>query len=713
MPNTAPKTTRGHIAFTRNNRSGKVSVIGWKAKAPKRDHLRSQTQISPGAEMIIATPEGMPSRLGREFALKVTGKDATHYHVTVTHSSGKTQIGKEFAIEHQTLKDAAKTAKVFVPAHEAVATAPGTGAHETGDKIRYHVKDEGITRQRKGTIVRPLGRNMYVVQGVADGKTAAAPMHAVHASAIRTEGEARRVKNTKYENTGGTANRLTAEEINRRADAARAATTLTEDQILTSDKFQSMMSRTVSGLAGSNYVTPGNVRRVNGVYMSDDNFEYNDLVSDYMMAATMAFRRELASAPQPDIDSFEAHLAGEEEDSRIFKVATKEGRNAVVAALKERQAHRDRMQYMDEDGEDELDGGGSVVPWWKDGKAISDFSPDMHAQLKRIQEREAAIAGLVGTLTPVEQEVLNRKYGLANIVEPQSAADIAATMKRKEIAHPTGRNWSHEAIKPVHDAAIKRLKGKNNIDEFREFLRALTDHLDMIKSQGAVKIVGPGLLLRRIAGRQVLTACGDDLAKSLFNHSAVGLRGMGAWIDTSRGKNFVIAKGNEMKEIDDLKKSTGIAEEVLKSHVKEYTRTTASGATVQVKEHDDNRVVHHKLDARGNVDSTQKHIDDVHTGGREDGFHHHDLIEHDGPEGKGMFRSGNHIVHGDKDAVAAAWRASRNHEKKHGPKGNAYNYPSSWHKAVTEAAQKKTGKDVKVEHVNVNDYSQMKRLTRS
>jgi hypothetical protein len=362
---------------------------------------------------------------------------------------------------------------------------------------------------------------------------------------------------------------------------------------------------------------------------------------------------------------------------------------------------------MDEDGADELADGGNAVPWWENQSAIDSFDPDMQHQLRRIQEREAAIAGLVGTLTPVEQEVLNRKYGLGNIVEPQSAADIAATMKRKEIAHPTGRNWSHEAIKPVHDAAIKRLKGKNNIDEFREFLRALTDHLDMIKSQGAVKIVGPGLLLRRIAGRQVLTACGD-LAKSLSLDNSKGML-----VHTSRGKNFIIAKGNEMKEIDDLLKSTGIAEEVLKSHVKEYTRTTASGATVQVKEHDDNRVVHHKLDARGNVDSTQKHIDDVHTGGREDGFHHHDLIEHDGPEGKGMFRSGNHIVHGDKDAVAAAWRASRNHEKKHGPKGNAYNYPSSWHKAVTEAAQKKTGKDVKVEHVNVNDYSQMKRLTRS
>jgi hypothetical protein len=593
MPNTAPKTDRGHIAFTRNNRSGKVSVIGWKAKAPKRDHLRSKTQISPGAEMIITTPEGMPSRLGREFALQVTGKDATHYHVKVTHSSGKTQIGKEYAIEHKTLKDAAKTAKVFVPAHEAVITAPGTGSHETGDKIRYHVKDEGITRQRKGTIVRPLGRNMYVVQGVADGKTAAAPMHAVHASAILTEGEARRVKNTKYENTGGTANRLTAEEINRRADAARAATTLTEDQILTSDKFQSMMSRTVSGLAGSNYVTPGNVRRVNGVYMSDDNFEYNDLVSDYMMAATMAFRRELASAPQPDIDSFEAHLAGEAEDSRIFKVATKEGRNAVVSALKERQAHHDRMEYMDEDGEDELDGGGSVVPWWKDGKAISDFSPDMHAQLKRIQEREAAIAGLVGTLTPVEQEVLNRKYGLGNIVEPQSAADIAATMKRKEIAHPTGRNWSHEAIKPVHDAAIKRLKGKNNIDEFREFLRALTDHLDMIKSQGAVKIVGPGLLLRRIAGRQVLTACGE-LAKSLSLDN-----GKGMWVHTSTGKNFIIAKGNEMKEIDDLLKSTGIAESFLKSHVKAYVRKDGTA----VKEHDDSRT---KSSSRAGKDQWKK-----------------------------------------------------------------------------------------------------------
>jgi hypothetical protein len=180
--------------------------------------------------------------------------------------------------------------------------------------------------------------------------------------------------------------------------------------------------------------------------------------------------------------------------------------------------------------------------------------------------------------------VLNRKYGLANIVEPQSAADIAATMKRKEIAHPTGRNWSHEAIKPVHDAAIKRLKGRSNIDEFREFLRALTDHLDMIKSQGAVKIVGPGLLLRRIAGRQVLTACGD-LAKSLALDN-----GKGQWVHTSRGKNFVIAKGNEMKEIDDLLKSTGIAESFLKSHVKEYTRTTASGATVTVKEHDDKRI---------------------------------------------------------------------------------------------------------------------------
>jgi len=581
MPNTAPKTNRGHIAFTRNNRSGKVSVIGWKAKTPKRDHLRSKTQISPGAEMIIATPEGMPSRLGKEFALKVTGKDATHYHVTVTHSSGKTQIGKEFAIEHQTLKDAAKTAKVFIPAHEAVTAAPGTGKFETGDKVRYHVKDEGITRQRKGTIVRPLGRNMYVVQGAADGKTAAAPMHAVHASAILTEGEAKRVKNTKYENTGGTSNRLTAAEHNRRAEAARAATVLTEGEIITNDKFQSMMSRTVTGLAGSNYIQAGNVRRVNGVYMSDDNFEYNDLVSDYMMGATLALRRELSSASQVDIDNFEDYLTGDAEDSRIFKVATKEGRNAVVAALKERKAHQERMQYMDEDGADELADGGNAVPWWENQSAIDSFDPDMQHQLRRIQEREAAIAGLVGTLTPVEQEVLNRKYGLGNIVEPQSAADIAATMKRKEIAHPTGRNWSHEAIKPVHDAAIKRLKGKSNIDEFREFLRALTDHLDMIKSQGAVKIVGPGLLLRRIAGRQVLTACGE-LAKSLDN-------GKGTWVNTSRGKNLIIAKGNEMKEIDDLKKSTGIAEEVLKSHIKAYTRKDGTA----VKEHDDNR--HAKL----------------------------------------------------------------------------------------------------------------------
>ncbi len=32
-----------------------------------------------------------------------------------------------------------------------------------------------------------------------------------------------------------------------------------------------------------------------------------------------------------------------------------------------------------------------------------------------------------------------------------------------------------------------------------------------------------------------------------------------------------------------------ITEQLQKSHVKGYTRTTASGATVQVKEHDDSR----------------------------------------------------------------------------------------------------------------------------
>ena len=48
-------------------------------------------------------------------------------------------------------------------------------------------------------------------------------------------------------------------------------------------------------------------------------------------------------------------------------------------------------------------------------------------------------------------------------------------------------------------------------------------------------------------------------------------------------------------EIEDLTKAINLGQQAVeglsKSHVKEYTRTTASGASVQVKEHDDRRSV--------------------------------------------------------------------------------------------------------------------------
>lgn len=473
MPKQAPKTDRGHVAYARTNQSGTVSFIKEKAKRPKSKKPR----FSVGDPIYFRRPG------------------------------------------------------------------------ELGDK-----------RTRRGTLLRER-RTGWVIQAQPDGKTAAKKQLEVfvpheHIMTAKEFEQKRQAKSGKTQSTRTVTSAVkrvvSADESNRRAAIAAKRFPYSEDEILVHPKFQQMMARTVSSLAGKNQIRPGNWTRRGGMHFSEDNLEYNDLVSEYVTAAANSLRKELADSSRADLDAFRAYLDGEESGSRIFATVTIAGRGAVMRELKQRAKRHEELfdfqgaesdpglrrklgemmapdeatgEYGDEDGGDYLHD--ENFSWDFDEDDAPHFFGDSHIYdpdgipdpYERMRYREAMIEHFVGKLDPVEKDIVERKYGLGEYVDPESNRQIAEAMKRRKLTHPDGRNWSHESVTPVHDQALEHLRGMENIKKLKQFYRALKEHLALLKSMGPTRYIAPGIVLRRR---------GDYLAVT-FDPKAIVAAGEGAF----------------------------------------------------------------------------------------------------------------------------------------------------------------------------------------
>ena len=487
MPKQAPKTDRGHIAYDRTNQSGTVSHINAKAKKAK------------------------PKK-------------------------------------------------------------PEKPKFSVGDEV-YFKRPGGDLKTRRGTLVRKR-RTGWVILGRPDGKTISVESREtfVPEQHILTakEWEKKRQGSGRVTVTSASKRVVSVAESNKRAATAAKRFPLTEEKILLNPKFQTMMSRTVTSLAQKNGIRPGDWTRRGGMHFSEDNLEYNDLVSDYVTAAANALRKELAEAPKADLDAFLAHLEGTEDGSRIFVTATIAGRNAVMGALKERAK---RLEELTDFQEVEQDAGlrrklgmhmaaddatgeyGEEDGGWNgkgDENFQFEFDEDDDAHLfgtsysydprggdayEQMRYREAMIDHFLDKLPEPEKDVVERKYGLGEHLEPQTSDEIAATMKRRKVAHPIeGKEWNRQTVKPVHDQALEHLRGMENIKKLKQFYRALKMHLTLMKAIGPHRILEPGVVLRKAHGHLFIDCLNDSLAKSYSADLAAKYPG-GRWITVTEASS--------------------------------------------------------------------------------------------------------------------------------------------------------------------------------
>lgn len=211
---------------------------------------------------------------------------------------------------------------------------------EPGQQIYF--KRDTDRRTRKGQIVGGNSLDGWQVQGRRQANSFVADVYQLTSDQIQTEEafKASRSRSTIHETISTHGRQITATEMNRRAKVAVERLQLTETQVLQARAMLEIRKRTLRSLAYKNRICT-----------TATDFEFEELSSEYLVAALTAFRTATSKAPVADLDEFRRFIAGEPVKSCIMLTIAKTGKTAAIRYLKARsqyhQRHVDIFDYAD------------------------------------------------------------------------------------------------------------------------------------------------------------------------------------------------------------------------------------------------------------------------------------------------------------------------------------------------------------------------------
>lgn len=232
----------------------------------------------------------------------------------------------------------------------AAATAASNPKFTPGSNVYFRRPSD--KRTRRGTLLAEDGDG-WLILARPDGKLSSRASRELFVSldCILSEQEfchVRRSRSGRTEAVSSTRRVVSVAESNRRAAVAAERFPYSEEQIITTGSFLQMMRHTVAALARKNNLPIGNWINHGGMSYPS-NLEAGELVSEYVTAAANSLRRELASAPQHELDAFRSYLGQEGTKSRIFATVTVAGRGAVIRELKARaKRHAELFNFQDD-----------------------------------------------------------------------------------------------------------------------------------------------------------------------------------------------------------------------------------------------------------------------------------------------------------------------------------------------------------------------------
>jgi hypothetical protein len=196
---------------------------------------------------------------------------------------------------------------------------------QPGDTVYFRTVTD--VRLKKGEIVEQIGEN-WIVKGTRTATKSTRPLITVPADMIVTDHIPPGQRVRKLESGHGSGLCIPAAESIRRQQISTERLGMTETQILQARALLEIRRRAVRSLATLNSIVP-----------HSEDFEFQELNSEYIVAQLTSLRATAATATDADIREFKRYLDGEATDSRMMMTITRTSRTAAIRFLKHRQEY--------------------------------------------------------------------------------------------------------------------------------------------------------------------------------------------------------------------------------------------------------------------------------------------------------------------------------------------------------------------------------------
>lgn len=192
---------------------------------------------------------------------------------------------------------------------------------EIGQKIYF--KREGDFRLLKGTVIGGNDTG-WIVRGCRTATKITPPIHTIQTHEINTKYVPDKLRPRKYETGHGSCGMsILATESIRRQQLTVGRLGMSETQILQARALLETRRRAVRYLATQNRIVP-----------HSEDFEFQELNSEYVVAQLTSLRATAATATDADIREFKRYLNDEVKDCKMMISIKRTSRTAAIRYLK-------------------------------------------------------------------------------------------------------------------------------------------------------------------------------------------------------------------------------------------------------------------------------------------------------------------------------------------------------------------------------------------
>lgn len=479
-------------ATTRQTAKGPVPVKAydrWSAWAPYSTPSKVTRWHTPAEAEIEAT--AAKKRHGKKYRFQVVAMPGGGYGLEYAWQHEKTSYTPKPEVKEKHVRRPEPKLIVVPQPKKAEPEAPKPKKAKVarfrktplavGMEVLY--KPDGAARARVGDIVK-LGKVNAIIQGrpTREGKGEAhkiplsSPTLMAYKDYLRLKA-APKLDPRKYEQseTKTMAHRqVNADEHDRRRLILEEKLGMTESEVLADPRLHNYITGVVGKIAAGSNMPP---------------HLFHDLRNEYTMGMLGKLRWEATKAAPGTIREFKDNILGKRDDSYLWKIMHRGGRDAAYQFANEYQRARDTERSTDWQ---DVENPASETHGKRESALLAVEPEDWD---RRESDLKIELDGYLGRLDPLESDVLRRKYGLdpydshpGKLTEPDEK--IAEALNKKKVKYDGRYAWTRNNVGEFRSLALRNLASLRGIETLKEYLGLRKSRMEE----------GEGVLMKALRG---------------------------------------------------------------------------------------------------------------------------------------------------------------------------------------------------------------------